>query len=135
MTPRERVRAALAHSEPDFVPCDYYATPEIHGALLEYFGLTNAPGASRLAFAPMGGPGDNLLPERLGTDIRYIEPPYIGPAAAVIRRRLDDGHVGHPPPADAERVRRIRGAGGMALRRLDDRRGSGAVPLARPRLV
>ncbi len=79
MISRERVLAALAHSEPDFTPCDYYATPEIHGALLEYFGLADAPGASQLAFAPMGGPGDNLLPERLGTDIRYIAPPYIGP--------------------------------------------------------
>ena len=31
MTPRERVRAALNHEQPDFTPCDYYATPEIHG--------------------------------------------------------------------------------------------------------
>ena len=30
MTSRERVLAALAHSQPDFTPCDYYATPEIH---------------------------------------------------------------------------------------------------------
>jgi uroporphyrinogen decarboxylase len=79
MTPRERVLAALSHSQPDFTPCDYYATPEIHGALLEYFHLTNAPGASKLAFTPMGGPGDNLIPQRLGTDIRYIAPPYTGP--------------------------------------------------------
>ena len=85
MTSRERVLAALAHSQPDFTPCDYYATPEIHGALLEYFGLTDAPGASRLAFAPMGGPGDNLIPERLGTDIRYIAPPYTGPPLPCVR--------------------------------------------------
>jgi len=79
MTPRERVRAALAHAQPDFTPCDYYATPEIHAGLIEYFGLTHAPGASKVGFAPMGGPGDNLIPERLGTDIRYIAPPYMGP--------------------------------------------------------
>lgn len=79
MTSRERVQTALAHSQPDFTPCDYYATPEIHGALLQHFGLTAAPGASRLAFTPLGGPGDNLLPERLGTDIRYVAPPYTGP--------------------------------------------------------
>jgi uroporphyrinogen decarboxylase len=79
MTPRERVLATLSHSQPDFIPCDYYATPEIHGGLLEYFGLTDAPGATKLAFTPMGGPGDNLLPERLGHDIRYIAPPYTGP--------------------------------------------------------
>ena len=87
MTPRERVLAAFAHSQPDFTPCDYYATPEIHEALLGHFGLTDAPGASRQAFPPMGGPGDNVLPERLGTDIRYIAPPYIGPPLPA----FDDG--------------------------------------------
>ncbi len=79
MTPRERVRTAFAHSTPDFTPCDYYATPEIHEALLVHFGLTDVGRASRQGFLPMGGPGDNVLPERLGTDIRYIAPPYIGP--------------------------------------------------------
>jgi uroporphyrinogen decarboxylase len=87
MTPRERVRAAFAHSQPDFTPCDYYATPEIHQGLLEYFGYTELPEAARQAFSPMGGPGDNLLPERLGTDIRYIGPPYIGPPLPT----FDDG--------------------------------------------
>ena len=44
MTPRERVRAALSHVQPDFTPCDYYATPEIHTALAGHFGLaTPAP--------------------------------------------------------------------------------------------
>jgi hypothetical protein len=33
MTSRERVRAALNHSQPDYTPCDYFATPEIHRAL------------------------------------------------------------------------------------------------------
>lgn len=89
MTPRERVRTALAHSTPDFTPCDYYATPEIHQALLEHFGLTHLGPAARQGFLPMGGPGDNAIPERLGTDIRYIAPPYIGPPL----RTFDDGSV------------------------------------------
>ncbi len=77
MTPRDRVRAAFAHSQPDFTPFDYYATPEIHQALLVHFGLTGVA-ATRQGFTPMGGPGDNCIPERLGTDIRYIAPPYVG---------------------------------------------------------
>ena len=63
MTPRERVLAALAHTEPDFTPCDYFATPEIHQALVEHFGLADKA----------------EIAERLGTDIRYIKPPYTGP--------------------------------------------------------
>jgi uroporphyrinogen decarboxylase len=87
MTPRERVRAAFAHSQPDFTPCDYYATPEIHQALLTHFGLTDVASSSRQAFTPMGGPGENCIPERLGTDIRYISPPYVGPPLPA----FDDG--------------------------------------------
>ena len=79
MTPRDRVRAALAHSEPDFTPCDYFATPEVHRALLAHFEITEIPPTPPLLATPMGGPGDNLLPERLGTDIRYVAPPYVGP--------------------------------------------------------
>jgi uroporphyrinogen decarboxylase len=52
-----------------------------------HFGLTNFRPPSRQAFLPMGGPGDNLLPERLGTDIRYIAPPYVGPPLPA----FDDG--------------------------------------------
>ena len=40
MTPRDRVRAALAHTQPDVTPCDYFATPEIHQALARHYGLT-----------------------------------------------------------------------------------------------
>ncbi|MBN1343093.1 MAG: hypothetical protein JXQ73_10460 [Phycisphaerae bacterium] len=64
MTSRERVRAAFAHSEPDVTPCDYFGTPEIHRALLAHFGVTS----------------DDDLHDRLGTDIRLINPPYVGPA-------------------------------------------------------
>jgi uroporphyrinogen decarboxylase len=79
MTPRERVQAALNHVQPDFTPCDYYATPEIHEALLKHFGL----GPPRRIAGTMGGSAslleDGGVAERLGTDLRYVNPPYIGP--------------------------------------------------------
>jgi uroporphyrinogen decarboxylase len=87
MTPRERVRAALAHQQPDYTPCDYYATPEIHRALLDYFGLkaekthSGALGSLSVSLA------DGGVSERLGTDLRWINPPYIGPPLAT----FDDG--------------------------------------------
>ena len=87
MTPRERVRAALAFSQPDSVPCDYFATPEIHQALLKHFGLTGDSDTTGAARPTAGTIGDNSVPERLGTDIRYIRPPYIGPPLTV----YDDG--------------------------------------------
>lgn len=87
MTPRDRVRAALSHTQPDFTPCDYFATPEIHQSLLQHFGLETQQGA----VAAMGGSASVLedcrVAERLGTDIRYINPPYIGPPLP----KFDDG--------------------------------------------
>jgi len=73
MTPRQRVQAAFAHSEPDYPPADYFSTPEIQEALLAHFGLSD----------------DDDLRDRLGTDIRYVNPPYIGPALP----QYDDGSV------------------------------------------
>jgi len=82
MTPRQRVQAALNHTQPDYTPCDYYATPEIHEALLRHFGL----GEPRRIAGTMGGSASALedggVAERLGTDIRYVNPPYIGPPLA-----------------------------------------------------
>jgi uroporphyrinogen decarboxylase len=87
MTPRERVRAALAHEQPDFTPSDYQATPEIHDALLKHFGITES-----VELGPsMGGSVSTLedcrVAERLGTDIRYVNPAYIGPTLP----KFDDG--------------------------------------------
>jgi uroporphyrinogen decarboxylase len=87
MTPRERVRAALNHAQPDYTPCDYYATPEIHAALLRHFGLGEARCVSGTMGGSVGGLEDAGLAERLGTDIRYVNPPYIGPPLA----SFDDG--------------------------------------------
>ena len=63
MTPRERVQRAFAHEQPDFTPCDYSATHEIRDALFERLGASD----------------EDELRERLGTDVRYVNPPYIGP--------------------------------------------------------
>ena len=87
MTPRERVLAALSHTQPDYTPCDYYATPEIHMALARHFGL----GTPRSIAGSLGGSAaameDGGVAERLGTDIRYVNPPYIGPPLPT----FDDG--------------------------------------------
>ena len=71
MTPRERVQAALAHAEPDVTPCDYFATPEIREALMAYYRVQD----------------DHQIGDCLGTDIRYVNPPYTGPP----RKTFDDG--------------------------------------------
>jgi len=77
MTPRERVKAALAHAQPDCTPCDYFATPEIQQGLIEHFGIgADEPAEDR-----------NTVAQRLGTDVRYISPPYIGPPLP----EFDDG--------------------------------------------
>jgi uroporphyrinogen decarboxylase len=73
MNSRERVRAAFDFRQPDATPCDYYATPEIHRALLGHFGVE----------------GDNELRDCLGTDIRFVNPPYVGPELPV----YEDGSV------------------------------------------
>ena len=87
MTPRELVRVALNHARPDFTPCDYYATPEIHLAFARHFGL----GELKSTAVAMGGIArvleDGGVAERLGSDIRYVSPPYIGPPLPT----FDDG--------------------------------------------
>ena len=61
---RERVLLALAHQEPDRVPIDYWATPEITTRLVERFGFS----------------AQEELLDHLGVDLTYIKgPEYIGP--------------------------------------------------------
>ena len=71
MTSRERVQAAFAHSQSDYPPCDYFYTPEIHQSLLQHFGVAQ----------------EDRVRDLLGTDVRYINPPYVGPAPP----EYDDG--------------------------------------------
>ncbi|MHC4716512.1 MAG: uroporphyrinogen decarboxylase family protein, partial [Planctomycetota bacterium] len=92
MDSRKRISLALSHREPDRVPVDYWATPEINAALLERYGLDSQ---------------EQLL-ERLGVDLRYIAGPrYVGPAAAVGPDGSVEDHWGVP------RVRVEGGAGAV----------------------
>jgi len=65
MTPRERVLAAFRHEEPDRVPINYIANPEIDERLKAHYGL--APG------------DDEGLRQALGVDFRGVNAPYMGP--------------------------------------------------------
>jgi uroporphyrinogen decarboxylase len=42
MTPRDRVKVALSHQEPDRVPADFAATPEVWDKLIAYFRITGS---------------------------------------------------------------------------------------------
>jgi hypothetical protein len=65
MTSKERVLAAIAHQEPDRVPVDYVANPEIHEGLKAYYGLAQDD-------------QEGLL-QALGVDLRHVAVPYVGP--------------------------------------------------------
>ncbi|MCK4419889.1 uroporphyrinogen-III decarboxylase, partial [Candidatus Aerophobetes bacterium] len=60
MNSKERVLTAVAHSQPDRIPVDYWAVPELTETLLEKFGLVN----------------EEQLLEKLKIDIRYVKPDY-----------------------------------------------------------
>lgn len=63
LSPRERVRMALAHQQPDRVPLDLWAVPEVQTRLGAYFG-----GISWMEVL-----------RRVRADIRWVAPDYIGP--------------------------------------------------------
>jgi len=65
MTSRERVLTALAHAEPDRVPINYMANPEIDERLKAHYGLAKGD--------------DEGLRRALGVDFRCLEAPYVGP--------------------------------------------------------
>jgi uroporphyrinogen decarboxylase len=66
MTSRERVLTAFAHQEPDRVPLDYLANPEIDVALKWHYGLADDDSEG--------------LALKLGTDFRGCYVSYVGPA-------------------------------------------------------
>lgn len=77
LTPRERVKMALGHEEPDRVPINYFANPGIDARLKERFEV---------------GPEDEEgLLEALGVDFRPVGAPYVGPRlhAEVPGRQVD----------------------------------------------
>jgi uroporphyrinogen decarboxylase len=81
MDSRERVLLALAHREPDRVPVDYWATPEINARLLDRYGFSSQ---------------EELL-DHFDADFRYIEgPKYIGPEPRVRQDGSVEDHFGVP---------------------------------------
>lgn len=71
MTSKQRVLTALEHRQPDRVPCNYLGTPEVDAILMANFRTDRM---------------DEVL-EKLGVDLRIVEPPYVGPEL----RRWEDG--------------------------------------------
>ena len=67
LTPRGRVVAAIDHRQPDRVPFDFWAVPEVCAALRQYLGVDRDEGVLRL----------------LGVDCRLVAPDYTGPAPRV----------------------------------------------------
>ncbi len=89
MNSKELVLEALPHKEPYRIPVDYWGTNEITNMLCRYFKVSSK---------------DEML-EKLGVDIHYVFPRYIGPPL----KKYEDGSY-----EDIWRVRRkvVRGAGG-----------------------
>lgn len=67
LTPRQRVLTALAHQQPDRIPFDFWAVPEVIKALVEYLGARDEEEMLRL----------------LGVDCRLVRPDYIGPTPQI----------------------------------------------------
>ncbi len=105
MTPRERVRTALRHEEPDRVPVDFLATPEVWRRLVEHV----EPDAAGIGAADFLEPEREALLRHFEVDTRVVSydmfcAPPDAPGAVewwssldrstpnrMWRRRLDDG--------------------------------------------
>ena len=59
----ERVMGAVHHRRTDRMPIDYIATPEFHTNLKKYWGIDE----------------DELIMQKLGSDIRRVEARFVGP--------------------------------------------------------
>lgn len=73
MRPKERVLAAIEHREPDRVPLDYGARPEVTQALCDFLGVD-----STCAYRHNWDFPEPLL-QALGVDIRILRADYAGP--------------------------------------------------------
>lgn len=71
ITSKQRVLTTLAHHRPDRTPCDYLGTPEADSKLKTHFQTDDM----------------DMVLEKLGVDLRVIEPVYIGPTL----RKWEDG--------------------------------------------
>jgi len=68
ITPRERVKTALGHQEPDRVPVDFLATPEVWRKLVAYFGLPAGSPNERQFFDPVW----EAILQQLQVDCRVV---------------------------------------------------------------
>ena len=75
MTPRQRVMTSLDHRQPDRVPLDLISTEEVLSAVEQYLGLEPEPDPR----FPWYLAAHEKLLEALHIDLRFVEPPYIGP--------------------------------------------------------
>jgi uroporphyrinogen decarboxylase len=89
MTPRERVRAALNHQEPDRVPVALggsaqHLAEQRYVILRDHFGLDDIPRRTLVGFYTT--PDYNPVLDQLGTDIRYlhIRPPDNFPSNSLL---------------------------------------------------
>lgn len=64
ISPQARVETALQHEQPDRVPFDFWAVPEVCTMLRERLGVNS----------------DEEVLQLLGVDCRLVEPTYVGPA-------------------------------------------------------
>ncbi len=81
MDSRERFFACVSHNQPDRVPIDYWATPEVDAKLMEKYGFTTQ---------------EQLL-QHYNVDFRYIEgPQYVGPAVTIREDGSKEDHFGVP---------------------------------------
>jgi uroporphyrinogen decarboxylase len=81
-SPRERVRTALRHEEPDRVPVDFLATPEVWAALIAHLGLDGAG----IGPADLIEPAREQLLRRFEVDTRVISyDMFCNPPEAVLR--------------------------------------------------
>jgi uroporphyrinogen decarboxylase len=77
----KRFSLAMAHKEPDRVPIDYWATPEVNAALLNHYGFSSQ---------------EELL-QHFDVDFRYIDgPQYIGPKFEIRADGAKEDHFGVP---------------------------------------
>ena len=72
MTSRDRVKATIEHQAVDRTPRDIWAEPEVFTRLEEYFGVE----------------AEEDVKKKLGIDMRWLNPDYIGPV-----RVFPDGSV------------------------------------------
>jgi uroporphyrinogen decarboxylase len=76
LSPRERVRISLAHKQPDRVPIDFWAVPELWERLL----------------SSMGNIAREDMLERLRVDVRWVAPDYVGPTPRLAGGRYVDSY-------------------------------------------